>query len=66
MSEIVKTEAVVLSKINYGDTSSIVSLYTEKEGKIHIAFPGGVSSVTPGQSAVFYEGDDLVGGGIIC
>ncbi len=34
MSEIVKTEAVVLSKINYGDTSSIVSVYTEAEGKI--------------------------------
>jgi len=40
MSEIVKTEAVVLSKINYGDTSSIVSLYTEKEGKISAILKG--------------------------
>ena len=28
MSDIIKTEAVVLSKLNYGDTSSIVTLYT--------------------------------------
>ncbi len=34
MSQIIKTEAVVLSKMNYGDTSSIVSLFTEDEGKI--------------------------------
>ena len=43
MSEIVKTEAVVLSKINYGDTSSIVSLYTESDGKISAIVKGGRS-----------------------
>ena len=41
MSDIVKTEAVVLSKINYGDTSSIVSLYTESDGKISAIVKGG-------------------------
>jgi DNA repair protein RecO (recombination protein O) len=41
MSEIVKTEAVVLSKINYGDTSSIVSLFTEDSGKISAIIKGG-------------------------
>jgi DNA repair protein RecO (recombination protein O) len=34
MSQIIKTEAVVLSKINYGETSFVVSLFTESEGKI--------------------------------
>ncbi len=43
MSEIVKTEAVVLSKINYGDTSSIVSLYTESDGKLSAIVKGGRS-----------------------
>ena len=43
MSEIVKTEAIVLSKINYGDTSSIVSLYTESDGKISAIVKGGRS-----------------------
>jgi DNA repair protein RecO (recombination protein O) len=41
MSEIVKTEAVVLSKINYGDTSLIISVYTEMFGKISVIIKGG-------------------------
>jgi DNA repair protein RecO (recombination protein O) len=41
MSDIIKTEAIVLSKLNYGDTSSIVSLYTESEGKISAILKGG-------------------------
>lgn len=40
MSDIVKTDAVVLSKLNYGDTSSIVSLYTETDGKISAIVKG--------------------------
>lgn len=43
MSDIIKTEAVVLSKLNYGDTSSIVSLYTETDGKISAMIKGGRS-----------------------
>lgn len=43
MSEIIKTEAVVLSKINYGDTSLIVSLYTKDYGKISVIVKGGRS-----------------------
>jgi DNA repair protein RecO (recombination protein O) len=41
MSDIIKTEAVVLSKLNYGDTSSIVSLYTESDGKLSAIIKGG-------------------------
>jgi len=40
MSEIVKTEAIVLSKMNYGDTSSIASLFTEDLGKISVIVKG--------------------------
>lgn len=40
MSEILKTEAVVLSKMNYGDTSSIVSLFTEDYGKVSLIVKG--------------------------
>jgi DNA repair protein RecO (recombination protein O) len=36
MSEIIKTDAVVLSKMNYGDSSSISSLFTEDFGKLSV------------------------------
>jgi DNA repair protein RecO (recombination protein O) len=41
MSEIVKTEAVVLSKLNYGDTSCIASFYTREYGKLSAILKGG-------------------------
>ena len=44
MSEIIKTEAVVLSKFNYGDTSSIATFYTEDSGKLSAIIKGGRSS----------------------
>ncbi|HLG02855.1 MAG TPA: aminomethyltransferase beta-barrel domain-containing protein [Bacteroidia bacterium] len=36
-----------------------------ENGKIRALFHRPVTGVAPGQSAVFYEGDDLVGGGFI-
>ena len=44
MNEIVKTEAVVLSKLNYGDTSKIVSIYTKDYGKLSAIIKGGRNS----------------------
>jgi DNA repair protein RecO (recombination protein O) len=41
MSEIIKTEAVVLHKIKYGDTSIIVTLFTKDHGKITAIVKGG-------------------------
>lgn len=40
MSKIIKTEAIVLSKINYGDTSKIVSIYTKEYGKMSVIIKG--------------------------
>jgi len=41
MSEIVKTEAIVLTKIDFGDTSNIFSLFTKEFGKISAILKGG-------------------------
>lgn len=43
MSEIIKTEAVVLGKMNYSDSSLIVTLYTEHNGKVSAIVKGGRS-----------------------
>jgi DNA repair protein RecO (recombination protein O) len=44
MSEIIKTEAIVLNKINYGDTSMIASFYTKDYGRLSGILKGGRSS----------------------
>lgn len=54
----------VLTKIRYKDPGTI-SHISMKNGFIEVGFMGEVNAIAPGQSAVFYEGNDVVGGGII-
>lgn len=54
----------VLVKIRYKDKGAMATLYTEGE-KIRVEFRSKVNAIAPGQSAVFYEGEDVIGGGII-
>jgi tRNA-uridine 2-sulfurtransferase len=54
----------VITKIRYKDVGSLSTLHNEN-GTINVSFYNNVKSIAPGQSAVFYEGDDVVGGGII-
>lgn len=61
------------TKIRYHDPGTPATLSEENarpgdpvgRGKIKALFHRPVSGVAPGQSAVFYEGDDLIGGGFI-
>ena len=53
-----------LTKIRYKDKGTM-SLIHEEGDKILVDFLEPVSGLAPGQSAVFYEGNDLIGGGII-
>ena len=51
-------------KIRYN--SKGVECEVVQEGdRLHIRFDQPVSAATPGQSAVLYEGDDVVAGGVI-
>lgn len=51
-------------KIRYKDKGSLGSLYPQ-DGGVRVRFYENAKSIAPGQSAVFYEGDDVIGGGII-
>lgn len=51
-------------KIRYKDKGAPGSLHTYQNG-IKVRFYDAVKGVAPGQSAVFYEGNDVIGGGII-
>jgi len=54
----------VLTKIRYKDQGTMSRLQV-KENNIDVIFKTEVNAIAPGQSAVFYEGNDVVGGGII-
>lgn len=54
-----------LVKIRYKDPGTMATIHTIDENFLEIIFHQPVYAVAPGQSAVFYEDDDLVGGGII-
>ena len=58
-------EMEALSKIRYKDKGANSSISNTNDGRIKIEFYADVQGVAPGQSAVFYEGNDLIGGGFI-
>lgn len=51
-------------KIRYKDKGAAGLLSTYENG-VKVRFYESVKGIAPGQSAVFYEGDDVIGGGII-
>jgi len=53
-----------LTRIRYKDRGAMSQLSNVGDN-IHVDFFANVRGVAPGQSAVFYEGDDVIGGGII-
>jgi tRNA-specific 2-thiouridylase len=54
----------VVTKIRYKDKGALSNLYLYENG-VNVRFYEDVKGIAPGQSAVFYEGDDVIGGGII-
>ncbi|MEZ5015305.1 MAG: tRNA 2-thiouridine(34) synthase MnmA [Chitinophagales bacterium] len=54
-----------ITKIRYKNAGTESALYRENDSTLRIEFDAEVSAITPGQSAVFYEGDDVIGGGHI-
>jgi tRNA-specific 2-thiouridylase len=53
-----------ITKVRYRDKGTLSNLYAVENG-IRVQFYEDVKGIAPGQSAVFYDGDDVMGGGII-
>ena len=60
----IKGKVDAYTKIRYNDKGNL-SVIEQIEDTVKVYFGNGVNAITPGQSAVFYEGDDVIGGGWI-
>jgi len=59
------SEIRATAKIRYKDKDTSATVWPVVDGRIRVAFDDGKRAITPGQSVVLYDGDDLLGGGII-
>lgn len=55
----------IKGKIRYRHEAAPATLVSYKGGKIKVKFLSPQRAITPGQSVVFYKGEELLGGGII-
>ncbi len=53
------------AKIRYKDSGGTATIQDLPDGRVRVTFDEKRRAITPGQSVVFYEGDDIVGGGVI-
>lgn len=54
-----------VTKVRYKDPGTRAIITQTDPDQIEVRFEQGVSAIAPGQAAVFYEGDDVIGGGWI-
>ena len=60
------TEPVRASvKTRYSQKETQATLYPPEDGRMLVLFDNPQRAVTPGQAAVFYDGDIVIGGGTI-
>ena len=55
----------VTAKVRYGKREGAATVEPMEHGRVRVTFAEPQRAVTPGQSVVFYDGDIVVGGGLI-
>ena len=63
--DMLKEPMRVSVKTRYSQQEAPATLYPLERGEIQVAFEKPQRAITPGQAAVFYDGDTVVGGGTI-
>lgn len=56
----------VLAKIRYSHKGAPAVIEKTGQDTVHVTFEEPVRAITPGQAVVFYDGEDILGGGTIC
>ena len=54
-----------MAKFRYRQPDLPVALRRQEDGSVRCEYPETIRSVTPGQEAVFYKDDIVLGGGVI-
>lgn len=62
----ITTPIRVSAKIRYRHKEQPATVYPPEGGRIRILFDEPQRAITPGQAVVMYDGDTVVGGGVIC
>ena len=57
--------ARVQCKIRYKAQAAACTIFPQAEGRVEVRFDEALRDITPGQGAVFYDGDLCLGGGVI-
>ena len=63
--ETIPSNMEAVTHIRYNDSGALSHLNQLSKDRVEVNFLANVKGVAPGQSAVFYEGNDVIGGGII-
>jgi len=58
-------EQRVEAQVRYKDTATPATIIIQADGSIRVVFDSPKRAITPGQSLVMYDGDRLLGGGVI-
>jgi len=56
----------VLTRVRYRTRETLATVIPLSADSARVCFDSPQSAVTPGQAAVFYDGDEVLGGGFIC
>ncbi len=54
-----------VTKVRYKHSGTPALIEQAEDGRMKVLFHEGVNAIAPGQAAVFYEGNDVIGGGWI-
>jgi tRNA-specific 2-thiouridylase len=55
----------VQGKVRYKDEATPARVFNSEGGRFRVVFENAKRAITPGQSVVLYDSDDVIGGGII-